>query len=133
MFPISISCFQSTNFVFNLNSLFPNYFCFQSYDLVSNLKILFPIYFYVFNLQCFQCMFPIYILPKSSNLLGILIVIGLSWIGVRYPYTVKLHLFTQQSGIYSQLNTVYAHSSADKYCYLNGLSKDRVTIKRSHQ
>ena len=25
------------------------------------------------------------------------------------------------------------HSSADKYCYLNGLSKDIVTIKRSHQ
>ena len=56
VFPISISYFQSTNFVFNLNSLFRMYYiCFQSNYLVSNLRILFPIYFHVSNLQCFQC------------------------------------------------------------------------------
>ena len=56
MFPISIPYFQSTNFVFNLNSLFQMYyFCFQSNYLVSNLRILFPNYFQASNLQYFQC------------------------------------------------------------------------------
>ena len=39
---------------------------FPMYFFVSNLIFMFPIYFYVSNLHCFQCMFPIYILPFQS-------------------------------------------------------------------
>ena len=76
------TCFQSTICVSNLESLFPIYefcfqskfivsnvlFCFQSHIHVSNLRILFPIDFDVSNLQCFQCMFPIYISPYIYQL-----------------------------------------------------------------
>ena len=57
------TCFQSTYYLFyvsNLITMIPMYF------FVSNLIFMFPIYFYVSNLHCFQCMFPIYILPTDS-------------------------------------------------------------------
>ena len=45
-------CFRSQKIVFNV------------VFFVSNLIFVFPIYFYFINLHCFQCMFPIFILPS---------------------------------------------------------------------
>ena len=59
LFPIYFLCFQSAFFVSNLITMFPMFFFF-----VSTLIFMFPIDFYVSNLYCFQCMFPIYILPS---------------------------------------------------------------------
>ena len=64
--------FQMSSVVSNLLFMFPIYvFCFQSHNdvsnvfvFVTNLTFMFPTYFDVFNLHCFQCMFPIYIVSS---------------------------------------------------------------------
>ena len=61
-------CFQYKMYISNIQILFPNAFiCFQYPICVSNIRSMFPNENDVSKLQCFQCMFPIYIEPEKRN------------------------------------------------------------------